>query len=78
MPTPNTWPVEYFLANSRSAEALGKLRKSKEPSDPLWDALFDGELALKHKGDRLAELCKDAGQLLFCFEGTTVLQGGAA
>lgn len=43
---------------------------------PLLDALWAGYNALRQEAARCAEEARLRGQLLYCFEGTTVLEGG--
>lgn len=45
---------------------------------PLLDALWAGYNALRLEADRCAKEARQRGQLLYCFEGTTVLEGCAA
>lgn len=44
----------------------------------LTDALWDGYTALESEARECAKKALEYGQILHCFEGTTVLQGGAA
>lgn len=43
------------------------------PSSPLIDALWAGYYALHDEASRCADAVLDRGQLLFAFEGTTLL-----
>lgn len=63
--------------------AVYKERKSdKKPFEQfetvLFDAVFSGAYALLKEANHFAKTARDLGQLLYCFEGTTVLEGCAA
>lgn len=53
------------------------VRKTHRPT-PYQDALAGAKWALTDRLEQQAVNAKNDGKLLFCFEGTTVLQGGAA
>lgn len=69
--------ISYF-DSLKNADILRKLHERRKACSAEWDALWDGMYALQGRAHLMAEYARDSGQLLFCFEGTTVLQGGAA
>lgn len=68
-----------FLDAARNADILDNhwkklLSRSTKPS-PFKDAVFEGYIALTHEAERCARKLTERGQLLFAFQGTTVLRG---
>ena len=70
--------VAAYLQASKNAAILHKMHLRKKHADAEWDALWDGMFALQAMASKSVEHARDVGELLFCFDGTTVLQGGAA
>lgn len=54
------------------------LARQKWADSRLTNALYLGMYVIEDKVDQFAKNIRDFGQLPFAFEGTTVLQGGAA
>ena len=71
-----------FLDAARNADILNKhwlkLLSRSTKASPFKDAVFEGYIALSQEADRCARKLTERGQLLFAFQGTTVLQGCAA
>ena len=73
--------VALMLAAARHSETLGSMfdRLEDEPRSPAeLGALLAGRYAMKYESYDFARAVRDTGLLLFAFDGTTVLQGGAA
>jgi hypothetical protein len=71
--------VEVALETQKSAELLCKrLEKRKNPNDLESKALWDGHWYTKEKSHEQFESALAMGQILFCHQKTTLLQGGAA
>ncbi len=78
--------VRLFLESQEHSQVLldtymrsikASTRKMRKPSR-LEKALFDGYWELSKRSKELAELAKNKGQLLYCWQGTKVLEGSAA
>lgn len=70
--------VEIAIDAARSADALRRLYLRRKHASAEKEALWDGYAALDRKVRECIWAAIERNQLLFCFEGTTVLQGGAA
>mgnify|MGYP000120148433 CR=1 FL=1 len=68
--------VQSFLEERRHADQLWKMTTGAKGS--ALAAIVAGWGALKCESERSLRHAIARGQLLFCFDGTTVLQGGAA
>lgn len=75
--------VSNFLEHQRNAEILRRESRTRMQAKTAatlafgW-ALWDGSYALEKEAARFLREVMERGQLLFAFDGTTVLQGGAA
>lgn len=71
--------VRVFLDRCKTAEALRRMRNKRKN---LWsedaEALLESIIVMETDAERVIKEARIQGQLLFCFEGTTVLKGGAA
>jgi hypothetical protein len=71
--------VRVFLERCKTVEVLRRMRTKRKN---LWsddaEALLDSIVMMENDAERLVKEALRAGQLLFCFEGTKVLEGGAA
>lgn len=75
--------VKRFLAVRNSAEilekeALDRRHAKTQKTQALREALWDGSHELRDEARRCLREAINRGQLLFAFDGTTVLEGGAA
>ncbi|TXH90331.1 MAG: hypothetical protein E6Q78_05150 [Rhodoferax sp.] len=71
--------VNSYLSHSKDAAVLEAMRKRRaNPFTKECDALWSGMYELKKLADEKLILAVKSGQILFCFEGTTVFKGGAA
>jgi hypothetical protein len=71
--------VKLFLEAMRSADLLLALRnKRKNPNSKEADALWDGHWHCLQRANEMLKHAINQGQLLFAFQGTTVLNGGTA
>lgn len=64
----------YELISKKWLAMRGKTKQAHA----YEDALAASKWALRDQITEFAKCARERGQLLFCFEGTTVLQGGAA
>jgi hypothetical protein len=80
------WTVRH-LENALARERIIAMRfmmleRTNWAESPETEALFIASCALRKEAERYLELAKSEGQLLMCWEGSTVLalasQGGAA
>lgn len=71
--------VRVFLDRCKTAEALRRMRNKRKN---LWsedaEALLDSIIMMENDAERCVKEARSRGHLLFCFEGTNVLEGGAA
>jgi hypothetical protein len=70
--------VRLALEFQRDAAVLFKLYKRRADGGRDRRSLWNGHYLLDSEASRCVRAAIERGQLLFCFEGTTVLQGGAA
>ena len=63
----------YIEAAKHAAQLRKMYEKRKSRYTPEWDALFTGWWEVHCKANKSLEHALGRGQLLFCFEGTTVL-----
>ena len=71
--------IILMLENAEHSETLGRMiYQPVHHAEGVFDALCAGRFALLYVAHHQAEIVRDYGQLLFAFDGSTVLQGGAA
>ena len=71
--------IILMLENAEHSETLGRMiYQPVHHAEGVFDALCAGRFALLYMAHHQAEIVRDYGQLLFAFDGSTVLQGGAA
>lgn len=71
--------VTLMLENAEHSETLGRMiAQPVHHADGVFDALCAGRFALRYVAHHQAEIVRDYGQLLFAFDGTTVLKNGGA
>jgi hypothetical protein len=70
--------IACLLEASQHGATLDRLINQPEHTTEVFHALWAGRRALRHEELDFACRARKAGQLLFAFKGTTVLEGGAA
>lgn len=74
--------VELFLSTHKYYELIAKkwlsIRAKSKAAREYEEALGWAKWALHDQARSYIREAREHGQLLFCFEGTTVLKGGAA